>query len=154
MANHADYAFDPFSPGFAAKVKSVSGGIAVAIEVTGVGAGLDGALDCMRDFGRVALLGCTRNKEFSIDYYRKVHCPGISLIGAHTRARPSVESSAGLFTDRDDIAALVKLITLGRLDFGHLTHKIGSPADCGEIFSALAENGLPPVTQFDWRMLK
>ena len=44
----ADYAFDPFEPDFAKKVKEVTGGGAnVGIEVTGVGAGLDGILDCM-----------------------------------------------------------------------------------------------------------
>ena len=56
----------------------MTGGVAnVGIEVTGVGVGvgLDGILDCMARFGRVALLGCTRDKEFSIDYYRKVHGP-------------------------------------------------------------------------------
>ena len=82
---------------FSKKAKELTGGGAkVGIEVTGIGAGLDGILDCMARFGRVALLGCTRNKEFTIDYYRKVHGPGITLIGAHTNARPSCESSNGL----------------------------------------------------------
>ena len=83
LAVGADYALDPYAPDFAKTVKTLTGGGAkVGIEVTGVGAGLDGILDCMAWFGRVALLGCTRNKEFTIDYYRKVHCPGITLIGA------------------------------------------------------------------------
>ena len=30
--------------------------------ITGIGAGLDGILDCMARFGRVALLGCIRNR--------------------------------------------------------------------------------------------
>ena len=37
----------------------------MGIEVTGIGAGLDGILDCMARYGRVALLGCTRNKDFT-----------------------------------------------------------------------------------------
>lgn len=78
----ADFAFDPTEEGFADKVKEVTGGGAnVAIEVTGLGAGLNTTLDCMAKFGRVALLGCTRNSDFSIDYYRKVHIPGITQIG-------------------------------------------------------------------------
>ena len=81
----ADYALDPFAPDFAEQVKRLTGGgVKVAIEVTGNGKALDGVLDCMARFGRVALLGCTRNSDFTIDYYRKVHGPGVTLVGAHT----------------------------------------------------------------------
>jgi len=52
----ADFALDPFAPDFAEQAKRLTGGGArVGIEVTGVGAGLDGILDCMARFGRVAL---------------------------------------------------------------------------------------------------
>ena len=85
----ADYALDPFAEDFAAKAKELTGGgVKVAIEVTGNGKALDLVLDCMAKFGRVALLGCTRRSDFTIDYYRKVHGPGITLVGAHTMARP------------------------------------------------------------------
>lgn len=74
LAVGADYALDPFAEDFAKTVKEITGGGAkVGIEVTGIGAGLDGILDCMARFGRVALLGCTRNKDFTIDYYRKIN---------------------------------------------------------------------------------
>ena len=85
-----------------------------AIEVTGLGAGLNQTLDCMAKFGRVALLGCTRDSDFTVDYYRKVHGPGIQLIGAHTMARPSCESAPGYFTAEDDMKTLIKLCALGR----------------------------------------
>lgn len=45
----------------------------MVIEVTGQGTGLNEAHDCMAKFGRVALLGCTRNSDFSVDFYRTVH---------------------------------------------------------------------------------
>ena len=67
LAIGADFALDPFSPDFAETAKSLTnGGANVGIEVTGVGAGLDGILDCMARFGRVALLGCTRESNFSV----------------------------------------------------------------------------------------
>ena len=92
----ADYALDPFDVDFVRNIKELTdGGANVAIEITGKGQGLDMVLDCMKPFGRVALLGCTRNSDFSIDYYRKVHGPGITLVGAHTQARPKSDSSAG-----------------------------------------------------------
>ena len=114
----ADFAFDPTEEGFADKVKEVTGGGAnVAIEVTGLGAGLNTTLDCMAKFGRVALLGCTRNSDFSIDYYRKVHIPGITLVGAHTNARNHDATFHGNYTHADDIRATLKLLSLGRMTF-------------------------------------
>ncbi|MBQ9802111.1 MAG: zinc-binding alcohol dehydrogenase [Clostridia bacterium] len=156
LAGGADYAFDPFEEGFADRVKAVTGGgAAAAIEVTGVGAGLDGALDCMRRFGRVALLGCTRDKNFSIDYYRKVHCPGITMIGAHTNARPEEESHPGYFTHRDDIEAILKLLSFGRVSFSHLSGESHSPADCAAVYDRLIhDKNFPSVVQFDWLRLQ
>lgn len=153
LKNGADYAFDPFEEGFAEKVKKVtSGGANVCIEVTGVGSGLDGALDCMAKFGRVALLGCTRNSDFSIDYYRKVHGPGITLIGAHTMARPNVESHAGWFTHRDDIKAVLKLLAGNRLDIQNMIKEVHHPADCREVYTRLInDRNFPILVQFDWR---
>lgn len=147
----ADYAFDPSEPGFAEKVKEVTGGgAAVCIEVTGFGAGLNGALDCMKRFGRVALLGCTRNSDFTIDYYRKVHGPGIVLYGAHTAARPDNESSPGMWTTRDDMQAQMKLISLGRLQLAKLVEETHTPEEAPEVYTRLCNEKSFPVVQFDW----
>ena len=155
LAGGADYALDPYEEGFAARVRELSGGgAAVAIEVTGVGAGLDGVLDCMRKHGRVALLGCTRDKNFRIDYYRKVHFPGITLIGAHTNARPELESHPGYFTHRDDILAILKLLRFGRTSFSDLTHEMHSPVAYREVYERLMhDKAFPSVVQFDWSLL-
>lgn len=150
----ADYALDPFEDGFVDRVKQLSsGGVAVAIEVTGRGEGLDMVLDCMKKFGRIALLGCTRNSDFTIDYYRKVHCPGITMIGAHTMARPKEESGAGWWTDRDDAMALLKLIRLKRLDLACLVNEVHSPNEAPEVFTRLATEKDFPIVQFDWERL-
>lgn len=150
----ADYAFDPYDPEFAQKVKQVTdGGANVALEITGIGAGLDGVLDCMAKFGRVALLGCTRNKEFTIDYYKKVHGPGISLIGAHTNARPNLESSRGMWTTHDDVMALQRLYRLGRIDMSSLVEEIHSPEEAPEVYHRLATEKSFPLVQFDWSRL-
>lgn len=152
LKNGADHAFDPFEDGFAEKVKSVSGGgINVAIEVTGVGAGFNEALDCMAKFGRVALLGCTRNSDFTVDYYKKIHAPGITVIGAHTIARPDNESHPGWFTHVDDIKSVLKLCSGGRLVLEDIIEETHSPEDCGEVYSRLvADKDFPIAVQFDW----
>lgn len=155
LAVGADYALDPYAADFAETAKKLTnGGAKVGIEVTGLGAGLDGILDCMARYGRVALLGCTRNKDFTIDYYMKVHCPGITLIGAHTHARPKVESSGGWWTPSDDMEAILKLLELGRLELASVTDEMHSPEDAPEVYGRLLSQPSFPVVQFDWRLLK
>ena len=148
----ADYALNPFAPDFAETVKKITGGgAAVAIEVTGIGKGLDQVLDCMKQFGRVALLGCTRNSDFTINYYNKVHGPGITLIGAHTYARPKVESHGGWWTEVDDIKAQMVLNAHGRVCLSQLVEETFSPDEAPEVYKRLAENKSFPIAQFDWR---
>lgn len=151
----ADYALDPMQEGFSKKVKELSGGgINAAVEVTGLGIGLEECLDCMAKFGRVALLGCTRDKNFTIDYYRKVHGPGISLIGAHTMARPENDSYPGYFTHRDDIKTQMKLIAMKRINLKAMIDETYSPAECAEVYSRLIkERDFPTFVQFDWRKI-
>ena len=148
----ADHAFDPFEPDFAEKVKALTnGGVKVGIEVTGQGAGLDETLDCMARFGRVALLGCTRNSDFTIDYYRKVHGPGVSLIGAHTDARPVSESYPGYFTTADDIKTILNLCDKGRFEMKSLIEEVHSPFECDKVYERLVKDrNFPTVVQFDW----
>lgn len=149
----ADYALSPFEDGFADKVKNLTnGGANVGIEVTGIGQGFDGILDCMAKFGRVALLGCTRDKNFTIDYYRKIHFPGITVIGAHTMARPDVESSPAYFTHTDDIKAVLKLLSGKRIDLKSMIKETHKPKNCGNVYTRLInDKDFPTVVQFDWR---
>ena len=152
LKSGADFAFDPTEENFAQKVKEVTnGGANVCIEVSGVGAGLNGALDCMQKFGRVALLGCTRSSHFEVDYYRKVHGPGITLVGAHTMARAQEESSQSNFTTADDIKAQLKLIELGRMCYKDIVQEVHSPEDCREIYERLAnDRKFPTCVQYKW----
>lgn len=148
----ADYALDPNSETFADTVKSLTnGGVKAAIEVTGVDMALDNTLDCMARFGRVALLGCTRHSNFAIDYYRKVHGPGITLVGAHTDARPQCESYPGWWTARDDIQAILKLLALKRFCLADLIDEVHTVEDAPEVYGRLARERTFPLVQFDWR---
>lgn len=151
----ADYALDPMDKDFSKTVNELSGGgVNVCIEVTGLGVGLIQALDCMKEMGRVALLGCTRSSKFEIDYYGKVHGRGISLIGAHTKARPKLESSAGLWTDADDISAVLSLIKGKRLNFADMICEIHSPKDAQKVYQRLInEKSFPIGVLFDWNLI-
>ena len=140
---------------FVGKVKDITGGgVNAGIEVTGLGAGLDGILDCMAPLGRVSLLGCTRSSDFTIDYYRKVHFPGIQLIGAHTNARPINESYPGYFTHEDDIKSTLRLCKGGRINLKDVIEEIHSPQNCHEVYTRLInEPDFPTFVQFDWSMM-
>ena len=166
LALGADFAFDPLAPDFAGQVKAVTesdhrthggrksgAGAKVAIEVTGNGAALNTVLDAVAPFARVALLGCTRDSNFTINYYRKVHAQGVSLIGAHTMARPDAESSCGWWTTRDDAMAFLKMLSLGRISLDGFVAEVHSPAECCEVYSRLCAGGSFPVVQFDWTRL-
>ena len=154
LKSGADYAFDPLDEDFAAKVKAVTnGGVKTAIEVTGVDAGLNETLDCMAKLGRVALLGCTRKSVLAIDFYQKVHCPGITLIGAHTSARAKVESSRSNFTHSDDIRTVLNLSASRGLAMSELISEKHSPEGCVELYDRLVNDKAFPVgVQFDWRL--
>ena len=151
----ADYAFDPTDPEFAKKVKEVTkGGAKVCIEVTGLGAGLDNALDAMAMFGRIALLGCTRHSDFNIDYYNKVHARGITFVGAHTIARPKVESSNGWWTEADEVETFLALVDSGRLTVSDLNPEYHTPDDVEEVYYRLRTDKNFPTVQFDWRNME
>ena len=148
----ADYAFDPTDHEFAKKVKEVTkGGAKVCIEVTGLGAGLDNALDALAMFGRVALLGCTRHSDFNIDYYNKVHAKGVTFVGAHTIARPRFESSNGWWTEADEIETFLALVDSGRLTVSDLNPEYHTPDDLEEVYYRLRTDKNFPTVQFDWR---
>ncbi len=155
LKNGADYAFDPLEEGLREKVRAITAkGVKTAIEVTGVGAGLDETLDCMAKFGRVALLGCTRNSDFSIDYYQKVHCQGVTLIGAHTNARAELESSPHNFTHIDDIKVVLDLCARRNLALTDVIKEIHNPEDCADVYTRLINDKRFPIgVQFDWRLL-
>lgn len=153
VINGADYALNPFDDDFSDKVKKYTcGGANVGIEVTGVGAGFNEILDCMARFGRVSLLGCTRNKNFTIDYYKKIHVPGITVIGAHTNARPDFESHPGWFTHTDDIKTVLNLCAGKRLDLHKMIKETYAPEECPKVYDRLvADKNFPVLVQFDWR---
>ena len=107
----ADYALDPTDADFVNKVKEITKGKGVnaTVEVTGISAAMNQALECASWQGRISLLGCTRVSDSAVDYYTQVHKPGIKLIGAHNFVRPKVESYPHHWTHHDDCKAILDI---------------------------------------------
>ena len=153
----ADAVFDPRDPDFTEKVRAASGGggVNAVVEVTGKAAALKQALAYTAKMGRISLLGCTRIPDCAIDFYREVHLPGITLIGAHTSNRPKTESRPGEWTEHDDYETILRFLATGRFDFSSLIRKVVSPAECTSLYNTLLNDPNPPMgIVFDWNLLK
>lgn len=152
----ADFAVDSLEPDYVEQVKSLTDGkgVNVIVEASGNSKALKTALLCCARMGRVTLLGCTRTPD-DYDLYHDVHWPGVSLIGAHNMARPNYESMPGNWTAADDYHAMLKMISLGRLNLRPLISEIHSPEDAPEVYHRLAfDKNFPIGVVFDWRKLE
>ena len=149
----ADYAFDPSAPDFIDQVKRVTkgAGVRATVEVTGVSAALQQALQCAARQGRISLLGCTRVSDCPVDFYSQVHQPGVKLIGAHNMVRPRVDSYPHHWTHHDDCRAILDLIGAKRIQVAPIVSRVVSPEAAPEIYSQLCSDPeFPMGTVFDW----
>lgn len=150
----ADYALDPADPDFVQKVKELTGGKGVnaCVEVTGVSAAMNQALQCSARQGRISLLGCTRVSDCAIDFYQQVHRPGVKLIGAHNFVRPKVESYPHHWTHQDDCRAILRLLEAKRIQIAPMISRVVNPDDAPAIYEQLCNDPhFPMGTVFDWR---
>ncbi len=149
----ADYALDPREEGFVEKVKEITnGGVNAIVEVTGSAQALQTSLDVVARGGRISLLGCTRVSDCNIDYYQKVHVPGVKLLGAHNVARPLVDSRPHCWTMKDDMKAIMKLLSYKKVTFLPLLTEIYSPYDCQSVYENITSGKQESIgLLFDWR---
>jgi threonine dehydrogenase-like Zn-dependent dehydrogenase len=153
----ADYAFTPDQE----KLKDIcrdithEHGFHTIIEVTGSSSALVQALDLIAPRGRISLLGCTRISKDPIDFYKHVHLPGVSIVGAHTFVRPQYDSYPGYWTYNDDHRVVLDLIEAGRLQVSSMISEVVSPADAPKVYARLAEDPCAPLgIVFDWRQVQ
>lgn len=150
----ADYALNPADEDFVEQVKKITRGRGVnaCVEVTGVSKAMSQALDCASYMGRISLLGCTRVSDCAVDYYQKVHRPGVKLIGAHNYVRPKVESYPHHWTHQDDCRAILDLISAKKIQVLPMISRVVKPESAYEIYKQLCEDkNFPMGTVFDWR---
>jgi threonine dehydrogenase-like Zn-dependent dehydrogenase len=149
----ADYALCPTDGQFAEHVKQLTQGrnANAVIEVTGVAAALNQALASTTRQGRVILLGCTRINDSSVDFYRAVHIPGISIIGAHTSVRPGHDSYPGYWTREDEYRTILRLLSAGKLKLAPIISEVVTPDRAPVVYKRLVEEDHAPLgIVFDW----
>lgn len=150
----ADYAFSPDEEDLGAKIKALTHGRGVdgIVEVTGQAVALQQALICVARQGRVSLTGCTRIANANIDFYKYVHQPGVSLIGAHTFVRPKVDSYPGYWTAEDDHRTLLDFMAAGRIKARPIISEVVSPSRASEVYKRLVDESHRPLgIVFDWK---
>ena len=150
----ADFALDPTEDDFANKVREITkgNGVRACVEVTGISKAMTQALECASWMGRISLLGCTRVSDSSVDYYTKVHRPGVKLIGAHNFVRPKFESYPHHWTHHDDCTAILDMISNKRIQVKPIVSRIVRPESAPKIYKELCESkNFPLGTVFDWK---
>lgn len=150
----ADYAMSPTSGNFKETFNAITGGKGVnaIIEVSGAPAAMNLSMECVAREGRIVALGCTRNKVDGVDFYRDIHHPGVSIIGAHNMVRPRHDTTPGHWTMRDDLRVLLKLIAAGRLKVAPVISQIVSPQQASDVYKNLVEMKDAPLgVVFNWR---
>jgi len=153
----ADHAFSPDEENLPEKIRELTygKGADAIVEATGVAVALQQALTYVARQGRISLLGCTRISDVNIDFYKFVHYPGVTLIGAHTFVRPKVDSYPGYWTVHDDYRTLLALLAAKKLKVRPIISEIVSPASAPAIYARLAEEKHPPLgVVFDWKMIR
>ena len=151
----ADHALDPGDKDFLKKVHDLTDGRGPegVVEVTGVIPALKQALEYVAFHGRISLLGCTRISDEPINFYKYVHCRGVSLLGAHTMVRPKYESRPdGEWTEYDDYRTFFKYVRSGRLKVAPVISRKVSPVEADAVYRQLGFEKNPPLgVLFDWR---
>lgn len=148
----ADYALDPTASGFLQCVQELTDGrgVQVAVDAAGNAGATSQALECLAQFGRITLLGCTRHHG-QYDLYHLVHGKGVQVIGANNLARPQMESHPGNWTAYDDNYAIQKLIHFNKLDMRPLINEIHAPTDAPAVYDRLLyDRDFPIGVLFDW----
>ena len=89
-----------------------------------------------------------------MDFYKDVHSRGITLVGAHTKARPEVESRPGFWTHEDDCKTALRFMSAGKLDVASMISEVHSPEQSPEVYHRLAfDKNFPIGVEFDWTLL-
>jgi len=114
-ASGADAVLDASAPDWLDALKTLTaGGPQVVFEATGAHEPVAIACQAARRHGRVVLLASTR-AEGPFNFYRDVHSPGLTLLGAHAWSVPERQSQPGAWIMDEDMDCFQRLLEDGRV---------------------------------------
>jgi 2-desacetyl-2-hydroxyethyl bacteriochlorophyllide A dehydrogenase len=96
----SDFELDPTAPDRDAQIERILGEqrFDCVFEATGSPVPFNDALRMVKYGGKMILLGSTRGKVEQFDPYADVHLNGVTMIGAHMRTHPPVETQFNRWT--------------------------------------------------------
>jgi threonine dehydrogenase-like Zn-dependent dehydrogenase len=87
----------------------------VVLDVTGAPEAVPEALEAAQLFGRVVLSGSTRGITKEVNFYKHVHCKGLTIIGAHNFRRPAIDDMFVVKPSKTDQRVTMQLLANKRL---------------------------------------
>lgn len=108
----------------------------VVIESSGFSVPIQLSLNAVRKFGRLSLLGSTR-EHTTINLYETIHKKALTVTGAHIMGNPELESRPGFWTWRDDADCFMKLLSYKKLCLGPLITDRVSWQDAESLYQRL-----------------
>ncbi len=119
------------------------------VEATGVPALITQAAQLVCRRGTVLLLGSTRGKEL-FDFYKLVHCKGITITGAHETLPPN-SAPADEPSRHQLLAIALKQLAQGTLRVKPLVRKRIAPDELPQTYEELSQGGGAPGVLVRWR---
>lgn len=129
----------------------VEDGVNVAIEATGVPAVYPMVVKLPCANGRVVALGSPRG-TVEMNFLAEVHLREVSILGAIQPRTPDAGNMYYVWTKARERGLVLRLMAQGRVPVEHLITHVHKPAECQDVYSALA--GEPKETLgvlLDWR---
>jgi threonine dehydrogenase-like Zn-dependent dehydrogenase len=121
------------------------------IEAVGTARAVITGMEAAREGGTVVLLGSSRDLGRNLDWWTLAQQRRLTLVGAHISDMPTVDSSAGRWTYREEGRLFLDLLASGALDITDLITWRPNPDECNQVYEALAEGGRHHVgIVFQW----
>jgi 2-desacetyl-2-hydroxyethyl bacteriochlorophyllide A dehydrogenase len=126
-------------------------GFDVVVEATGAPDVVARAFELAADFGRVVLLGSPRGRV-ELDPYTHIHRPGVTVVGAHERTTPRLETIDSRWTAQRNFDLVLDLLARGDLPGEPLITHRPAAVRAPEVYEALARDPADYLgVVFDWR---
>jgi threonine dehydrogenase-like Zn-dependent dehydrogenase len=137
----SDFEVDPTAADRSAQLARIvgDGRFDCVFEATGSPAPFNDALKMVRYGGKMILLGSTRGKVDQFDPYADVHLNGVTMIGAHMRTHPPVETQFNRWTWPNNRKLALTLIRDGDLKLEPLISHREKASMGPEMFKRLHE---------------